>query len=479
MTKLYILLIALFFTTSAVAQTPFSSVNFPVNNISYLTAETNRSGDVCIVAFGHTGTDFLIIDEQGKKVSAGNYPYNFSNGSTVLGMIGLPDKFIYFDKTPNAATAVQPYRVEKSNGAVTAVATLSPTIDEGSKLVQAYTSDNKLYILYYSNKTQRLQVCQFKNEQEFIVQSFHLPVAKLYDRLLKGEKPAYIDRNNEQTLAASSPQKKIYHEGESIYIVFDAFGAQKMNISNLTTEVLHLNLATEQADFKALPIVSKIRPIGMNSYLYQGNIFRVLIKPDASLQLSAYELKTLALKKEFVFGSKEPLTIKSSPVSVSKRRTGSADTTTIETTEKTLRKLGSGTAAIFAENVSPNVVQLTLGNYEAASNGSIYVPNSSIISQAGPAAIPVILAISALKVQATKSDASENSFKVYLENDNFEPTARIEKQSFYKQISDFENELANQKIPIAASFAYNYRIQIHYGYLNKNTGTIHIVSFSK
>jgi hypothetical protein len=478
MIKLYTVLIALLLASTAVAQTEFSKFQVPLKNPSRILTAVDKQGDVCLLAFEGNGLYSTLLGPGGERISSSHLTFNHNEKIGALGLIGLQGYFIYFERVPNS-DAIQPYHIEKSSGGITALTLLTPTLDEGSKLIQAYTSEDKLYTLHYSNKTRNLQVCVYKNGQEFTLLNFQTAVPKLYDRLLKGETPLFIDKNNEQTLAASSRQKKIYHEGDKIYIVIDAFGAQKMNVSNLTTEVLELNLTIETANFRALPLISKIRPIGMNSFLHQGTLYRFLITPKASIQLSAFDLGSLFLKKEFVFNSKEPLTIKSSPVSVSKKRAGEKDTTTIENTGAVLRKLGPGTATIFAENVSPDVVQLTLGNYEAASDGSVYVPNPSLLTQFGPASIPVILAVSALKVQATTTKASENYFNVYLQKDSCELTDRIPKNDLFKQISDFNRNLTEQKVPVTATFAYSYQNNIHYGFLDKSSNTIRIVAFSK
>lgn len=380
---------------------------------------------------------------------------------------------------------VQPYRIEKNSGKITVLEPLKPTLDKDSKLVQAYIYNSRLYTLYYSKETKRLQVCEFKNALDLSVKNFHVPVLKLYDRLLKGESPAnpvFIDKDMEQTLATGYRHKKIYHEADNIYIVFDAFGAQRMNISNLTTEVLQLNLATEQADFRALPLVYKIRPFGMNSYMHQGTLYRFLATPDNAVYLSAYDLQTLALKKEYHYKKTEPLTIKASPVYKNKQKPGRADTTIVETTDDVLKKVSTGGAsAILVDEVEPATLRFTIGTYTSLTNSNAaYLPSgTSLLAHAGPAAIPVVAAIAAAKVQSANTSELMASFNIYLHKENLEPAAKVEIPSYYEQISAYGLQLAEQKIQVLAPFAYAYQNRMFYGYFNRKSNAIHIVSFAK
>ncbi|GAB3826038.1 hypothetical protein [Pontibacter rugosus] len=487
MNKLFMLLLALLLASTTSAQTEFANFKVAFSHPSHTLTTVNKTGTVCILTFEksslYNSAYSSIIDTLGQRIAAGSRMYNPSDKAESLGLIGLADDFIYYEMSARDKASVQPYRIEASTGQVTTLAPLTPSLDAGSEFIQAFTSDSQLYTLHYSNKTNRMQVCVFKDGSQFILKSFNTPFLRLNERLFKGEKPTtpvFVDKSTEQTLSVSSRQKKIYHESDNIYIVFDGFGAQRMNISNLTTEVLQLNLSTEKADFSALPMVSRIRPIGINSYVHEGILYRFLLTPNYDMHLSAFDLETMAPRKEYLFKSNEPLTLKASPVFSNTIKPSKADTAVVEQTESVIKKIAVGTAAMYVEEVHPLTLQVTLGNYTLTNGNAAYLPTgTSLLSSLGPAAIPVVAALTAAKVQAKNTGESITSFKVFLNATNFEPTAPVKQHSYLEQISAYDQLLTEQKVQATAPFAYTYQNKMYYGYLDRKDKTLHLVSFSK
>lgn len=423
-----------------------------------------------------------VLDAQGQNTSSFKGVFNY-NEKNALGLIARSDHFVYFEKVNGKREAVRPYHIDKATGTITALNPVTLALDDKAELVQAYTLGNRLYSLYFSKVTSRVQVCVFESESEVTVKNFNTPVLGLYDRLLKGERPVnpvFIDPTQEPTLASGVHQKKIYHQGDQIHIVFDGFGAQRMNISNLTTEVLYLDLATEKTRFSALPLIKRIRPIGINSYVHQGILYQIQIKPDYNMELGAYDLETLTPLKSYAFKKDEPLTLKASPVASNKQKAHKADTAVVETTETVLKKLGIGTTTILAEEAIPGTIRLTLGNYALTSGNAAMLPTgTSLLNHVGPAALPAVIALTAVKVNAANSVESANSFHVYLQKENFEQALPVENPSYFEKLSAFNRQLIAQKVPVTAPFTYDYKGQMHYGYLNRKTQTIHIITFGK
>lgn len=486
MNKLYTLMLALLLVFPAASQTLFSKVEVPMKSASRMMAATNEAGDVCMLAFDSGTLHHFIFNEQGQVISSASSSYDFNEKEGLLGIVSQGrNDFTYFELTRGSRFAIQPYFFNGSSGSVLKQQQINPALDKGSKLVQAYTYKSKLYTLHFSKRTKRFQVCEFGESGQLSIKSFNTPTPKLYDRLLKGLRPVqpvYIDSNIDQGFATASRQKKIYQIENDIYITFDAFGAEFRNISKLTTEILHLNLETGQATFRTLPYVPRIRPIDMNSFVHQETLFRFLILPDYSLELSVFDLSTLSLKAEHKYAPDEPLTIKASTTIWNRQAYAtSVNSSQLNLTKDVLRNLSDGVATVTVENTPAGSFRLKLGSYAyRAGNGGALPAGTGMLATFGPAALPMMILYTAAMTNGTFDTSEEmSSFNVFLNGENYTKAVAVEGKSTLEKIEEYALQLASKNIKVGNHLIYAHQGQMHFCYLDKAARTIEIVKFPR
>ncbi|MBC5774435.1 hypothetical protein H8S95_10210 [Pontibacter sp. KCTC 32443] len=488
MTRLYTLLIALFLTSSALAQTPFSSVSFPVNNINHLTAETNQAGDVCIVAFGHLGTDFLILDDQGKKVSTGNYPYNFANGSTILGMIGLPDRFIYFDETPNAPGTVQPYKVDRQTGQVIMLNSVVAVPDKNSILTTAFSANGRFYALFLNRKANILYVSIFKDEHTPEVRTYSLNSfgdKQMYGRLVKRGDLQLMLPGVDQNMYSNSAFSKIYASPDKLMITFDMFDNPDAPKYSRTTEILTLDLKQDKATFQQLPYLTIGRGLIFNSYLHQNKIYRFVVS-NLAIQLEVHDLAANKLLKHYSYSQQDSIGIMvNDAIKIGTPDSWSPQAKSIKTTKKLFSKFEHGIPAIAVDTLTFGKLQLMMGTYHvqesrAATIGGAATRRAAVFG--GPAALPLILLGAALQgtsITMTEGVGVSTYFQSILSSDNFETAPDNLRKSIQEKMSDYERLLYTQKVRPAGAVVYTYQGKAYFGYLDKETKLLNIAAFSK
>lgn len=467
------------------AQRPFAELPMDAQNISRMLAATNSTGDVCMLTFGTINTDFVVIDGKGQAVSSGTYPFNFSSGSTVLGSLGLPGSFLFFDKVQHDETLIQPYRIDRTTGAFTALASLQAVPDPKSKLVRAFNADGKLYMLYINKKTNTLYLSIFKDEQAPEVRTYALKDKHMYDRLFKNGEIQVMEPGMDQSMYSTYYINKIYTSPDSLVLTFDLFENPDAPNRALTTELLTLDLHQDKSSFRKLPYLLTMKGLTFNSYLYHGDVYRFIITKKA-LQLEVHNLATDKTQKHYYYTEEDAIDIMTAGVF----RSGTANSwsphpDTMQNTAKVLRKMGNGYPAIAVQHLEAGKVQLLVGTYEVQQSKNSTIAGGvgrGIASAAGPAAIPLMMAGLAMQVTSyALADGAGVStyFQSILTSDTKEPTQAITSISLHDKIREFENSLAAQKTKMGGAILYSYQGQAHYAYLDKKLKKLVITSFSK
>ncbi|RIJ37775.1 hypothetical protein [Pontibacter oryzae] len=468
------------------AQRPFAELPIDAQNISRMLAATNSTGDVCMLTFGTINTDFVVIDGKGQAVASGAYPFNFSSGSTVLGTLGLPGSFLFFDKAQQEETKIQPYRIDRNTGAFTALASLQAVPDPKSKLVRAFNADGKLYMLFINKKTNTLYLSIFKDEQAPEVRTYALEDKHMYDRLFKNGEIQVMEPGMDQSMYSTYYINKVYTYPDSLVLTFDLFeNPDAPNRGALTTELLTLDLHQDKSSFRKLPYLLTMKGLTFNSYLHQGNVYRFIITKQ-SLQLQVHNLATDKTQKHYYYTQEDAIGIMTAGVF----RAGTANSwsphpDTLQNTAKVLRKMGNGYPATVVQHLEAGKVQLLVGTYEVQQSKNSTVASSvgrGIASAAGPAAIPLMMAGLAMQVTSyTLADGAGVStyFQSILTSDTKEPAQASPRGSLQDEVRDFENSLEVQKTKMGGAILYSYQGQAHYAYLDKKLKKLVITSFPK
>ncbi|MDX5436821.1 MAG: hypothetical protein LPK03_06470 [Pontibacter sp.] len=487
MTKLYTLLagLVLLCIYPSLAQTPFSTVAMPASNVSRIMAATNGEGDVCLVTFNTEATQFTIVDKHGQAVSSGKYPFNFSSGSTMLGAIGLPDKFILFDQIQDGLTSLQPYKLDRGTGKVYALNTVQAVPDEKSKLVKTFSTNGRFYALYMNKKSGTLYLSIFKDEHEPEVRTYVLDDKRMYERLLRNGELQVMEPGLDQNMHSNHYINKIYTYPDKLVLTFDLFENQDAPQRARTTEILTLDLQQDKASFTKLPYLLDMKGLTFNSYLHQNKLYRFIItKKD--LQLEVYDLATEKILKHYYYSENDSIGIMTAGVfRVGTANSWSPHPDTLQTTSKVLRKMGYGYPAIAVDALDDNRLQLTIGTYQIQQSKNSTIAGGvgrGIASAAGPAALPLMMVGMAL--QATSYALADGAgvstyFQSVLSADTQEALHGSPRTSLQEKIREYETLLSVQKVKMGGALLYTYQGQVHYAYLDKKQQQLVITSFSK
>ncbi len=491
MSKLYSFILAFLLSTQFLsAQTDFSSVSFSASNVSQMIAETNKAGDVCITAFTLKGTDFLVLDKQGEKVATGSYPYNFANGATVLGMIGLPDKFILFDEAPNTAGAVQPYKIDRQTGEVIMLNAVEAVPDKNSKLATTFVANGRFFALFINKKTNTLYVSLFKDEHTPEVRTYSLDKVndkQMYNRLVKRGELTLMVPGMDQNMYSNSALSKIYPSEDKLVITFDMFGNTDAPKHTSTTEILTLDLKQDKATLQKLPYLDTKKRLLFNSYVHQNKAYRFILSGRA-LQLEVHDLATDKLLKHYAYSQEDTIDIMvNDALRVGTPNSWSPGSRSIETNKKLFKKLGNGIPAIAVDALPSGKLQLAMGTYymqesRSANLGGIATTKAATASFGGPAALPLILLGAALQgssITMTEGTGVSTYFQSILSADSFEVAPGSFRKSIQDKISDHERLLYSQKVKPAGVIVYTDQEQAYFGYLDKETKLLKITAFSK
>lgn len=484
MKYLYSLTLLLLLAQLCVAQQPFADLPAPATNTSHMLAATNPAGDACFFTFTQSHTNYVIVDAQGQQVSMGTYPYNFTSGSSILGVVGQPDGFILYDQLQQEQQ-LQPYFIESATGKMIALGKLASTPDAKSKLVKSFTFNNKLHQLHINKKTNTLYLSTFSDAAAPQVRSYALQEPRIYDRLFKNGELQLVEPELDQSMHTNFYVNKLYPYPNRLVITFDMFENPDAPRRALTTETLTLDLNSNEATFTRLPYLLQQKGLTFNSYLHQGNLYRfILTRKD--LQLEIYNAAESKLQKHYYYAEHDSIRMMHEGVyRIGSHNSWSARPDTLRNTEKVLRKMGNGYPAIAVRTTGDDHVQLLIGTYEPQHSTGQTIAGAAgrgLASAAGPAALPLLVIGTAIQIGAyALADGAGVStyFTSILSNRSYEPTGGTAASNVQDQIRQYEQQLRGQKVNMAAALLYKHQGQVYYAYIDKKQQRLIISVFGE
>lgn len=484
MKQLYTLLLAaLLYPILAPAQTDFSVFDAPVRIADEIIPATSPNGELCLYTYRSGTAYFSTVSATGQHIATVEHPGAFKTPPEIAAVLSLPDQFVFYRRERlGDVELLQPIAVDKTTGALKVLSEMKPVLDPQSTFLQAFTSGGKSYVLYFSKKTSNLQVYVFSDAQEHEVKRFPLSLPKMEKRLFFGGVPVFMDEQVPSQAAIASRHKKIYLRGDKMLLILDGFGGTPLDRRNLTTDILELDLSTQRASFSQLPTVRQIRAIDMNSLLHQNTLFRYQMT-TSFLNLSAYDLHTQLLQKEYAFKLNDPVTIKATPVIRNGGRNKFPnDTATVETTKMVLRKMTEGNAFVLVDEIAPNTLQLSLGAYQTGPGSTATLPiGTPLVSAFGPAALPAVLALAAIRLNASYNPTIITThFKTSLAKNTLEQTSHALSARLWEEADRYSELLEEQEKALGGVAVYPYQPgQLHYVVLDRATKKYQIVTLTQ
>ncbi|PKV67052.1 hypothetical protein [Pontibacter ramchanderi] len=466
----------------AIAQTDFSTFDAPVRIVDEIIPAVSSDGDLCLYSYRSGSAFFSTVNASGQHIATIEHPITFKAAPEIAGALPLPDQFVFFRREIlEDVELLQPVSIDKATGTIEVLPEIKLALDPASTFLQAFDSDGKFYALYFSKKTNNLQVCVFRNAQEHVVKRIPLTLSKMDKRLFSGSAPLFVDEQLPVPIATASNHKKIYLRGEKMLLILDGFGASSPNDKHkITTDIVELDLAAQTAHYSQLPFINNTRPVDMNSILHNNTLFRYQMS-NKSISLSAYELPTLQLKRQYTYELHDPVTLKATPVF----RNGGKnkypyDTATIEPTSKVLRKMTTGNAFVLVEESATNTLQLSLGAYQTGISGSGGAMPSGIplVTAFGAAALPAVIALSAYRIHASYNPSlATTHFKTSLEKQTLGLADIRPAQGLWDEADKYSALLEEQETALGGVIVYPYQQdQLHYVVLDRATKKFRIVT---
>ena len=480
MNKLYTLLTALLAVTGTVfGQTEFASFQVPFRTADYLKSSVSADGEICLYAVAQGEIHLLHLNNKGEVKARVSNTAPLGSVPELLGDLPLRDKFVYFERrNSSGGESIQPYYLSKTNGRLIHIESVALPLDPRSQLLQAFTSDSTFYAVYYSKKTNTMQVAAFTSEQHYTLKKFNLN-AYMYmeDRLFKPTtSPVYIGSDLDNELyQAQFPKKLFLHQGK-LYFLFDGFAGPGVSRKSLTTEVLTLDLKTETSAFNALPYIEDTNNENFSSYLFKNALFRYVMTGKDIVQLEIYDAETLAPRKSYRYTGDDRVTLQATAVTKTNKL---SDANKEETARTMIQKMHNGLVAVVANSAPGNTIELQLGTYDVKNNPAAMLPTGAgLMSSMGPGAIPVMAALMFIKMAANEAPPKEKNsyYRSYLDAETFEIVNGVSRVGTSDLITQHTNRLITEKASIGALVTYSYKGKLYYGHLEKRTRHLKIVA---
>ncbi|MBC5994954.1 hypothetical protein [Pontibacter cellulosilyticus] len=482
MRKFYTLLFAVLVVTgSAFAQTEFSSFQVPFRSAEYLKSSVSADGEICLYAYSQNLIHLLHLDSNGQVKARASNTAPLGAMPQLLGDLPLRDKFVYFERRngPNGEK-IQPFYLNKADGRLLHAEEADLPLDPRSQLLQAFTSDSTFYALYYSKKTNTIQVFAFTSAVDYKIKKFNLnSILYMEDRLFKPTtSPVYIGTDLDNELYQAQFTKKLFLHQNKLYFLFDGFVGPGASHKNLTTEVLTLDLNTETSSLSALPTIEDTHKENISSYLFGNTLFRYIMTGKDIVQLEIYDVENLALKKSYKYTADEKVTLQATAVA----KTGKLpDVSQAETARSMIQKMHTGSVAVVVNKAPDNTIELQLGTYDVKNNPAAMLPTGAgLLPAMGPGAIPIMAAMLIIKASAADAPPKEKNsyYKAYLNAETFEIVNDVSRTGTSDMVQLQTNRLVMEKVGIGAVVTYAYKGNVHYGYVDKKTRQLKILTLT-
>ena len=147
-----------------------------------------------------------------------------------------------------------------------------------------------------------------------------------------------------------------------------------------------------------------------------------------------------------------------------------------------LRKMTEGNAFVLVDEIAPNMLQLSLGAYQTGPGSTATLPiGAPLVSAFGPAALPAVLALAAVRLNASYNPiVITTHFKTSLEKNTLKQISHASSASLWEEADRYSVQLEEQEKALGGVAVYPYQPgQLHYVVLDRATKQYHIATLTQ
>lgn len=411
--------------------------------IKYKKAETlslASAPDSSFTIFTKAGQEhyYYAFSKDGTLTSEYKHP-TYEKIGELLGVVSHPDRYVYYIETPNIRALRVVTLFKKGGGAVKKELVFSE--DKKEIIIASIADLNKVYVILYNKKSNKLAVVELLDELNFNRREFNLsedinPVLKT--RLLNGMINVSL---NDVVLSSAGSTFKIIKSTQT-YSVEDTYHKKKVylqkphkllltidydHVEGSFNKMINLDMLSGEAVIQTFPERIKLLEHSSNSFYYKNHLYHLYLT-EHLLNLHIIDAGTGKVVKQYKFSQNDELSILRGSIVQEITNYGllESDPATWDTTKKKLWHLSKGTTAIAVSSVSEDEVRIQLGSYmveqrSGGMSGGSILGGGTLSTPYGSVPLP---STSINTSMAGSSSTIITYFYTYLSLDSFAPTDR-------------------------------------------------------